>query len=195
MRSPMCSKSIPNNTECSIDGCVKPILRYGVCIMHYQRWKRHRSFADPRKTFEQRFWEKVDKSSNCWEWTGTISRLGYGSIRYHGKMVSAHRVAWEMSHGAIPSGAHVLHQCDNRKCVNPSHLFLGDHLDNMRDRDAKGRNGMAKLTAEQIVDIRHLYGSTNATQEMLGEKYGVSQQCISDIVRGRRWGRIENEAS
>ena len=72
-------------------------------------------------------------------WTGTRFASGYGRITQNGKRARAHRVAFELFVGPIPSGMHVLHRCDNPPCVNPSHLFIGTHLDNMRDMEAKGR--------------------------------------------------------
>ena len=93
-----------------------------------------------------RFWEKVYKSA-CWNWTGSLNEKGYGLFRIggrKGKAEKAHRVSWEMFNGPIPENLHVLHLCDNRKCVNPEHLFLGTHQDNMKDMMTKGRCGIRK---------------------------------------------------
>lgn len=91
------------------------------------------------KTLEERFWEKVQKGSECWQWAASKNTGGYGKICISGKLVQAHRVAWELSRGNIPQGQCVLHRCDVRSCVNPEHLFLGTHEDNMKDRDKKNR--------------------------------------------------------
>lgn len=124
----------------------------------------------------------------------------------------AHRVAWILTHGAIPPGMDVLHHCDNPPCVNPAHLFTGTHTDNMRDMFAKGRrhtvtpsgerhwsrrlpermprgerHGMARLTAEQAAAIRVAYARGDVTQRELAARYGVSRPTVSAIVTGRHW--------
>lgn len=98
------------------------------------------------KPTSERFWEKVDKTveSGCWEWRSSIRGNGYGAFFTHlieegRKAHGAHRFSWELEHGPIPNGLWVLHKCDNRICVNPDHLFLGDRTDNMRDCAEKGR--------------------------------------------------------
>ena len=90
------------------------------------------------KTTKERFWEKVDKSGDCWKWIAHLLK-GYGRFRLNNKTWSAHRVSWTLHYGEIPEGMCVLHRCDNPGCVNPEHLFLGTRTDNMKDRDQKGR--------------------------------------------------------
>lgn len=85
------------------------------------------------------FYVESVTAPGCWEWTGTKDKHGYGRVRVDQRKARAHRVAWEAFKGEIPAGLHVLHRCDNPGCVNPEHLFLGTHGDNMRDREAKGR--------------------------------------------------------
>src|SRR5882672_3448747 len=98
---------------------------------------------------KDKFWEKVNKTDTCWLWTGKIARDGYGYLRDQ----AAHRVSWELHNGPVPEGKWVLHHCDIRPCVNPSHLFLGSRQDNMDDMSMKGRAGK-KLTAEDVRVIR-----------------------------------------
>lgn len=89
-----------------------------------------------------RFWAKVDRSGGpdaCWNWTASLGTKGYGHIKVGGKMLRSHRLSWEIRNGPIPNGLRVCHSCDNRRCCNPSHLWLGTDADNIRDRDAKGR--------------------------------------------------------
>lgn len=99
----------------------------------------HNRSNDTMKTTLQRFTEKVNKTDNCWEWTAYINRHGYGAIRFNGRATLAHRVSYELHNGPIPEGFLVCHHCDNPKCVNPGHLFIGTHQDNRNDCLKKGR--------------------------------------------------------
>lgn len=100
-----------------------------------------------RKTVAERFAAKlVRMPTGCLEWTGKITRLGYGQIKINGKNVSTHRFAWTTVHGSIPDGIHVLHHCDNPPCCDVEHLFLGTRADNMADKIAKGRDHNQRKT-------------------------------------------------
>lgn len=91
----------------------------------------------------KRFWSKVAFTANpnkCWEWQAGKTKYGYGELMIKNKQVYAHRLSWELTYGEIPDGLFVCHKCDNPKCVNPNHLFLGTNLDNVRDMVSKGRN-------------------------------------------------------
>lgn len=110
-----------------------------------------------------RFWHKVDRNgpNGCWLWLGmkVSAKKRYGRILIAGRLVAAHRVAWVMTNGAVPKGMRVCHDCDNPPCVNPSHLFLGTHQDNMDDMVAKGRaangarNGRSSKNAPAVIRV------------------------------------------
>lgn len=89
----------------------------------------------------ERFWARVNKTDSCWLWTGGLRRKRYGAVQWNGRKRSAHQVAWEIEHGPIPPGIHLLHAaCDNPRCVRPSHLKLGTNKENHAERVAKGRS-------------------------------------------------------
>lgn len=139
-----------------------------------------------------RFWPKVDRSGSCWEWQA--SRVnGYGQFTVNRRIVLAHRFAWEITNGPIPNGLFVCHHCDNRLCVNPSHLFLGSAADNSGDMVAKNRvrHGAAhrntKLTDKDVHEIRSLKGSM--TYKALAQQYGISTTTAWRIAHGESWRR------
>lgn len=146
----------------------------------------------------ERFWSKVQKSERdgCWLWIGGTNPNGYGCLKIGLQNRTAHRLAWSLAHGAIPDGQSVLHRCDVRRCVRPSHLFLGTHLDNMRDMYQKGRrhaasgmqNGRAKLTLGQARQIK--YSESVVADSQLAKHYGVSSTSIRSIRDGRSWAEV-----
>jgi len=109
-----------------------------------------------RRPLLDRFWEKVKKTADCWEWTGSKGHFGHGHIGDKGIMYKAHRLSWEFKYGKIPNGLHCLHKCDNPSCVNPKHLYLGTHQNNMNDMVSKNRQS-AKLTPKQVIKLRNCY--------------------------------------
>ena len=144
---------------------------------------------------------EVNPQTGCHEWTGAAFRNGYGTIYAAGKSLGTHRVAWELANGPIPDGLFVLHRCDNRLCVNPGHLFLGDHADNMADMRSKGRqargerHGRAKLTVEQVIAIKAILASGALTQRRLAGRFGVSLMAIYRISSGKTWAHVKAPAS
>ena len=134
------------------------------------------------------FWDYVDKSGSCWEWTGSKCSKGYGNAWINGSYIGAHRASWEMTNGSIDKGFHVLHKCDNPACVNPDHLFSGTNADNVADKLKKGRQ-QSKLNADQVKVIKRNIGSVS--QAKLAEWFGVDQSLISRIKSGQLWSRVE----
>lgn len=156
------------------------------------------------KQTKESFWSRVNilGEEECWEWQGSCNNTGYGSVSWNGKVYTAHRIAAWLSglvvSPSVPSSAriptHVLHSCDNRKCCNPNHFFLGTFVDNLQDaynkkrkQQPKGQNhANAKLTNRQAAKIRKRYASEEV-QTTLAKEYGVSQRVISLIVRGETY--------
>jgi hypothetical protein len=137
-----------------------------------------------------RFAEKVKPQRNgCHNWIGALMPNGYGQIHSKGKTAYAHRVAWELVHGEVPESAYVLHSCDNRRCVNVAHLWLGSFQDNMDDmtnkmRHAHGRrNGHAKLTVAEVRAIREAIGTNSGIAGL----FGITPSLVSMIRTHRIW--------
>jgi hypothetical protein len=130
---------------CTETGCMRLHYARGWCKTHYARWTKHRAVEPvPIRAFRVPFWERVDvgRPGDCWEWRGYRPLDGYGRYQHKGRKQLAHRVSWELHHGApAPDDLEVMHSCDNPPCVNPAHLSLGTHVDNMRDGASRGRVG------------------------------------------------------
>lgn len=134
--------------------------------------------------------------NDCWEWMGANHGDGYGCFGINYKLYGAHRVSFELFVGPIPDGLFVCHSCDNRACVNPSHLFLGTHQDNMQDRNDKNRQqrgercGTHKLTEQEIFQIREML-EQGYTQQEIARMFGTSRVNISYIKTGKSWGWLK----
>lgn len=134
-------------------------------------------------------------ADRCHEWTGTINRAGYGQFSTGSQRYTAHRAAYQLAHGEIPSGQVVRHTCDNRKCVNPRHLVIGSHAQNVQDAVDRQRNIRGervpshKLSADDVREIRRRY-RTGSLKAHLARDFGVWQKTIANIVEGRSWKHL-----
>lgn len=155
------------------------------------------------KSLKERFDTKYDINpvTDCWEWKGAFYGNGYGNIMLENQRVTgAHRASFLIYKGEIPFGLNVCHHCDNRSCVNPSHLFLGTDKENMQDMTDKGRRRSntpvginhchAKLTNEKVLEIRRKYTPRVITLQDLADEYEVSKRLIYLIVKKQIWKHI-----
>ena len=154
----------------------------------------------PESTLK-RFWSKVKLGSpdECWEWQAS-KKFGYGKYyRIGGGYDRAHRIAWQMVNGPIPEGLLILHKCNNPACVNFTHLYLGTHKDNARDRTEHGvwienrprgsQHGNSKLTESDVLEIRKLYNKGIGSRA-LGRIFKITKTQILNIVNRRQWKHL-----
>jgi len=142
---------------------------------------------------------KLNEVTGCLEWAKSVDSFGYGVISVNGRQEKAHRVAYRLAFGEIPKELCVLHTCDNPKCLNHSHLFLGFRADNNADRKAKGRNadlrggrqGSSALNVLQVRVIKKLCDLSSMSQRAIGDIFGVADTTISAIKTKKSWGHIK----
>ena len=154
----------------------------------------------------ERFWGRVAKGApnECWEWPGTGGPHGYGVFRVGSlrdgtrSQVLAHRFAYHDANGGIPSGKHILHGCDNPKCVNPAHLRAGTHQDNMAEKIAKGRQrgggsriGIDHHASKLTPDIVRTIRASSATTKELAALFGVSGTSLAAARKGKTWRHVD----
>lgn len=141
----------------------------------------------------ERFWQKVNKTDSCWIWTGCKNTYGYGHFRIGKRQLGAHIASLLIDGVDVPSGVSVLHHCDNRACVRPDHLYLGDHKQNMKDRQnrkrqARGeRQGNAKLCELDVWLIKNI----DQRQQDIADFFGITQASVSAIKTGKNWAHVK----
>lgn len=146
--------------------------------------------TDYQKRFEDKF--IINPINDCWEWTGCLDKYGYGHFSIKNYAMVASRASWILYKKQNIDKMCVLHKCDNRKCVNPDHLFLGTRTDNMKDKISKNRqtkgelNGDSKLTRKDVENIK----KDKRVQSIIADLYGVSQPIISRIKNKRIWKHV-----
>ncbi len=167
---------------------------------------------------KEKLLNKIKIINNCWEWQGGLNNAGYGKIRNGKKHLSAHRLSYELFKGQIPEGKLVCHSCDNKKCVNPDHLWLGTQKENIQDAKKKGilpkqfgrkhseetlkklklrkhsdrrgdKHHLKKLTSDDVFKIRELLDQ-GIKQVEIAKLYDVDSSAISNIKRKRNWSHI-----
>jgi transcriptional regulator with XRE-family HTH domain len=144
---------------------------------------------------EARFWAKVSKGEECWEWRGTTHKDGYAQFMVAGAWYPAHRVSYTLALGPIPDGLLVCHKCDVRRCVRPDHFFLGTDADNARDKVEKGRQQrgeavhLAKLTEADVVKARGMVAAGMSRTDVAG-LLGVSREAVTFAVAGKHWKHV-----
>ena len=132
----------------------------------------------------------------CWNWKAYKNPAGYGQVRVDWKLWLTHRLAWACHKGSIPDTLLVLHTCDNPACCNPEHLFLGTHLDNVADKELKGRgnkgevNPSAKLTLQDVRYIKQELAKRRS-QSALAREFSVNRSCICKIASGALWKDVK----
>lgn len=141
---------------------------------------------------------KLNAESGCWEWTAALYTSGYGQIKVPRKRIQAqaHRLSYAIHKGPIPQGQYVLHRCDNRKCVNPEHLFLGTKKDNAQDMVAKGRHCFGEKQAGAKLTAKHVHVALElirlgVKQIRIAQMLDISPMELSRIKRGERWAHLQ----
>lgn len=177
--------------DCQVRGCKSAASCRGYCQKHYTRLLRTGSpttkpYSVRSKNPRKRFMKKIMPvpESGCWIWMQSVATTGYGKAHHMGKHISAHRLSHVLFIGPIPDGAHVLHSCDVRCCVNPDHLRAGTHQENVND--AVERHRIGKLSRDDVLNIR----ADGRTTRVIGSDYGISGAQVSEIKRGKAWANI-----
>ncbi|MFA5898141.1 MAG: HNH endonuclease signature motif containing protein [Hyphomicrobium sp.] len=174
--------------------CVHPAHLSAGTQADYDRWS-------PENT-AKRFWARVSQQvEGCWEWQGRrMAKSPYGQTTYKSKPINAHRLAWILTHGAIPEGLVICHRCDNPPCCRPDHLFTGTHAENTADMIAKQRNHTppsgithpaARFSADQVRALRARYDAGGVSTHELADEYGASSMAVWRVVTRKSYLDVE----
>lgn len=190
---------------CTIDGCGKPRVGRGWCDTHYRRWRNTGNAEHARLrttgTLEERFRQSGyrETANGCHEWVRAKHAKGYGSFWTGAARgcVGVHIIAWELANGRrVPKGLEVRHSCDNRACINPAHLQVGTHQDNIDDCTRRRRhrygksNPRARLTEAEVVKIRNEFALGTTSVAALARRYGISPTGMMDVVKRKTWRHV-----
>lgn len=201
-RSPLLGK-------CYIENCDKNVVAMKMCCIHYRKWKLYgdANFIKIKEHKKPSFEILMDKFNDdsfmkekCWEWHGRLTNCGYGHVFYAGSTTTAHRISYKYFKGNIPKKMNVCHLCDNKKCFNPAHLWLGTTQDNIKDAYSKGlistrkgsKNHYSKLKEYQVFEIRKMIKEGMGNTE-IAEKYDVGDGAISCIRHKKTWSHIKEK--
>lgn len=189
---------------CSAPDCNDKFVAKGYCDRHYRHFKKH---GKPIKTIRDsleidRFYSKIkiDDTSECHEWTDALCPWGYGMFRPKGqKQVKAHRYSYALKHGAIPDGMYICHHCDNPKCVNVQHLFLGTALENNKDKIDKNRHNSpkgvnhfrVKVSEQCVIEVKKLLKEIKSPTKV-AKQLNVPVHFVENIKYKRTWNHVQD---
>jgi hypothetical protein len=198
-------KNYISNRICKIEGCGGKIRGRGYCLKHHKKLIKYGNPLERKinrdyvhGTPKEKFIKSYQLNENgCWIWTAIINKNGYGIICIKRKRILAHRFSYEFHVKKIPEGMIICHRCDNPGCVNPNHLFIGTHADNIKDKLQKGRGDCpkgekcvrAKLTNEKVLQIREMI-KDGIFNILIAEKFGVHPNTILAIKKGKAWRHV-----
>lgn len=179
---------------CTFPGCNRPHSGNGLCSSHRRQQLQGKPLTTLRTmmTLEQKFWVRVNKTADCWLWTGNLDDDGYGRLRVPTGHLRAHIYSYELHNNAVPTGMVVRHLCHNRRCVNPDHLALGTPKENVHDsiRDKRMAYGTkhrwSTLTEDQV---KAIYSDTRHVNEIAAD-YGVGRSAVYHIKKKRSWKHL-----
>lgn len=178
---------------CSFPGCTLAYRAKGWCSTHYKQ--AIQGAVRPvitRLSPIERLWRRVRRTDTCWLWEGATSKKGYGCIRVDGEFVYTHVLVFTHFHGPLLPGKEVTHSCDVRNCVRPEHLSANSHAGNMLDMAVRRRAPHAKVTVEEVLEIRRLK-SEGLGPSALAERFGISTAHVGAIVSRRSYDWVQSQ--